>query len=92
MSAKKFRVAVVLVNGDFRIHGEGCQDISRDARRSDAGEWYIEADSRHEVNTDCWGDVSSDNYEEGTPEWHAECDKNASVASHFLPCVPKELA
>lgn len=87
----KYRVAVVLVNGDFRIHGDGCRDIARDARQSDAGEWYVEASTRHEVNIDCWGDVSSDNYPESTPEWHDECDKNARLASHFLPCVPKEL-
>lgn len=87
----KYRVAAVLVNGDFRIHGDGCRDIARDAAQSEAGAWYIEAATEHEVNIDCWGDVSSDNYRQGTPEWHAECDTNASVASHFLPCVPKEL-
>lgn len=87
----KFRVAAILINGVFRIHGEGCRDIARDAQQSDGGAWYIEAATRHEVNTECWGDVSSDNYEEGTPAWHAECDKSASIASHFLPCVSKEM-
>jgi hypothetical protein len=89
MTVKKHRLAVILVNGDFRIHGENCTDITRDERQSDTGAWYIEVASRHEANIECWGDVSSDNYEEGTPQWHEECDTNASIASRFLPCVPK---
>jgi hypothetical protein len=84
----KHRLAAVLVNGDFRIHAADCRDVPKDAAQSDAGAWHIEAATRHEVNIDCWGDVSSDNYEEGSPEWHAECDKNALIASRFLPCVP----
>ena len=87
----KYRLACVLVNGDFRIHGDGCRDIPEDAARSDASAWYIEVASVHEANIECWGDVSSDNYEEGTSEWHADCDNNADLASRFLPCVPKEL-
>lgn len=87
----KYRVAAILVNGDFRIHGENCMDIRKDEAQSDGGRWYIEATTHHEVNIDCWGDVASDNYEEGTPEWHAECDKNAAMASRFLPCVPEAL-
>lgn len=87
----KHKLAVILVNGDYRIHGDGCKDIPRDAARSDAGAWYIEVATLHEANIDCWGDVSSDNYEEGTKEWHDECDSNATLASRFLPCVPSEL-
>ena len=87
----KYRLAVILVNGDYRIHGDGCRDIPRDAAKSDAGAWYIEVSSEHEANIECWGDVATDNYEEGTPEWHAECDRDASMASTFLPCVPSEM-
>jgi hypothetical protein len=84
----KHKLGVVLVNGDFRIHGDGCRDIPRDAAQSDGGAWYIEVATFHEANIKCWGDVSTDNYREGTPEWHNECDRNASVASRYLPCVP----
>jgi hypothetical protein len=84
----KHKLAVILVDGDYRIHGAGCRDIPRDERQSDAGAWYIEVSTIHEANIDCWGDVATDNYDEGTPEWHAECDRDASAASRFLPCVP----
>jgi hypothetical protein len=84
----KHKLGVILVNGDFRIHGAHCADIMRDSAKSDGGVWWIEVSSIHEANTECWGDVSGDNYEEGTPEWHAECDKNAAMATRFLPCVP----
>lgn len=84
----KHRLAVILVNGDFRIHRDGCRDVARDASQSDAGAWHIEVASLHEANTECWGDVSSDNYKEGSEEWHNECDLNAATASRFLPCVP----
>lgn len=84
----KQRLAVILVDGDFRIHGDGCRDIARDAAKSDAGAWYMEVSSLHEVNTECWGDIASDNYETGSREWHDECDRDADMASHFLPCVP----
>lgn len=85
---EKYRLAVILVDGDFRIHHESCRDVARDATKSDGGAWHMEVASRHEVNTECWGDVASDNYEEGSLEWHAECDRDAAIASHFLPCVP----
>jgi hypothetical protein len=84
----KNKLAAILVNGAFRIHGDGCRDIPRDAAQSDAGAWYIEVSTIHEANVKCWGDVSSDNYREHTTEWHNECDKNATLASRFLPCVP----
>lgn len=87
----KHKLAVILVNGDFRIHGAGCRDIERDAAKSDGGAWYMEVSSRHEANTECWGEVAADNLEEGTQEWHDECDMNASVASRFLSCVPRSL-
>lgn len=88
---EKIRLAAILVNGDFRIHRADCADVPRDARRSDAGAWYIEVASRHEANIECWGDVASDNHTEGSREWHNECDLNASLASHYLPCVPYSL-
>lgn len=87
----KHRLAVILVNGDFRIHGAHCSDILRDSAKSDGGVWFMEVASRHEANTECWGDVSGDNHAEGSREWHDACDENASIASRFLPCVPPEL-
>jgi hypothetical protein len=83
------KLGAILVNGDFRIHGAHCSDILRDSAQSDAGVWWINVASIHEANIACWGDVSGDNHPEGSPEWHAECDMNAELASRFLPCVPK---
>ena len=81
------KLAAILINGDFRIHAASCVDIMRDSAKSDAGAWFIEATDRHDANMQCWGDVASDNYPEGSPEWHAACDTNASVASRYLPCA-----
>lgn len=86
-----YRVWAVLVSGDFRIHGDGCRDIKRGERKADIPAWPLDVTSRHEVNTDCWGDVSSDSFEQGTKEWHAACDENAALASVFLPCVPESM-
>ncbi len=87
----KYRLAVILVNGDFRIHGEDCIDITRDARQSDAGAWYVEAETRHEANIACWGDIATNDHAEGSPEWHAYVDTCADMASRYLPCVPSGL-
>lgn len=82
----KHRVIVILVKGAFRIHADGCKDIARDTARSN-NYWSVEAADQHEVNLDCWGSVSTDHYELGTPEWHKACDENAAISSSFLPCA-----
>lgn len=83
----KVRLAVILVDDAYRIHGERCRDILRDERLSDGGTEYIEVTDRHEANVWCWGDIASDNLVEGSPEWHAKCDADAAIASVFLACV-----
>lgn len=73
-------------HGNSRIHSAECRDVEREAKRFHDSPWTFDADTRHDVNLAVWGDVATDETEEGTPEWHSLCDESAAYASVFLPC------
>ena len=75
--------------GNFRVHRADCQDVPRETKRwylANGRPWTFEADNTHDVHTTTWGDVASDNFPEGSDEWHTECDVFGLACTRFLPC------
>lgn len=84
------KVAVIVHNGEFRVHKNGCGDVAKEAKRYHDTPWIFDAADQHEVNLTCWGDVASDTTESGSQEWAKLCDEYASAETTYLPCA-KEL-
>lgn len=73
--------------GTVRVHAATCADIKREVKKFRTGDAYTQDfDSRTDFNEFWWGDVATDHYEEGTPEWKQECADNGSMGTAFLPC------
>ncbi len=81
------KIAVISINGDYRIHAAECADVAREVKKSDAGAWTVDVEDRRTLDIECWGDVASDNHEENTPEWLAYIGECASACSKYLPCA-----
>lgn len=73
--------------GTTRVHAATCADVKKEVTKFRNGDAYtFDFDNRKDCNEDWWGDVASDNYEYGTPEWEKECRDNAEMAMVYLPC------
>lgn len=81
------KVAVIIHNGVFRVHADGCADVLKEATRYHDTPWVFDAKDRHSVNLACWGDVATDTTESGTQAWEKLCDEYASSETKFLPCI-----
>jgi hypothetical protein len=82
-------MVVTVVNaggGTMRIHAHGCKDIKKDKEETGVA-WTIVAPDRDTIDREVWGDIASDRFPEGSPEWKQECAEDAAIASVYLPCV-----
>jgi hypothetical protein len=89
LSAGPELITVTVVNagdGTMRIHAHGCKDIKKD-REGTGVSWTIVAPDRDTIDQEVWGDIASDRFPEGSPEWKQECAEDAATASVYLPCV-----
>ena len=82
-----FELAIVRDRrGDEKVHAAGCKDVKREAKRTGNEPYFLSAATREAVARDWYGDVASDNHEEGTPEWEQEVMNCMEMAMTFLPC------
>jgi len=73
--------------GTTRVHAADCADVKREVKKFRNGDAYLgDFNSRKDVNEDWWGDVATDQFEYGTPEWEKECADSAAAATVYLPC------
>lgn len=87
------KIAIIKDNkGNERVHAAGCADVKREATKFHYDPCFITATTREDVARDWYGDVASDNYEVGTPEWEQEILECMDLAMTFLPCceLPSE--
>lgn len=73
-------------HGDERVHDAKCADVKREAKRTGNEPYYLAAATREDAARDWYGEVASDNYEEGTPEWEQHIRDCVAIAMTFLPC------
>ena len=78
------RLRAYLINGELRVHRDGCRDCDKEARRSDSPGDAEEYASRAEVIASLWSDIIAENPElYGTPGGLASLE----AETIFLPCT-----
>jgi hypothetical protein len=78
------KVQAFLVSGQFRVHRAGCQDISKEARRSDSSGYPEEYASKAAVIRALWADIIAEDPDTyGTPDGIASLE----AETRFCGCT-----
>jgi hypothetical protein len=91
---------VVVINdarGGYLMHAADCTDVPRVMRQHGLSSHYLWDDvtiggTLGDYAEAAFGDIASDNYEEGTPEWRAETWMCLQPDLRVLPCAARHLA
>lgn len=75
---------VAYVGGEYRVHSTSC----RDALREDEFAFLMFAETDQQAAEELWGDIASDEYEQGSPEWQLLC-REYHRDTRYLPCTKR---
>jgi len=83
-----YKVTVTGPNDPTEIHKPGCKDLDN-RRKFHETTWTVTVSSLRELAIEVWGDVASDELDEGSPEWIAQCEEWLASEYRIMPCAPQ---